>query len=558
MSDSEAPRSDGPPRDPMDAPIDVTFAGLEVLLAVRPPSGDEAPATVDEALAVLKRSPLTRVERSPVESAIAEQSGTAAAVGEVTVPAEAEGWFIAASPDRLAAYLVPVPPPPPPDDTEDTPADTVEDESVATPASEDDDATQADTTIESSAIDRKRRELGITSGMLQEVVDGFDPARELTNICCVARGRSPVEGRNGVITWLLDSGEEHAPVDREDGSVDHHSMPVKRFVEEGEPLARRTAPVIGTDGEDIFGETIEARAVRDPAIEEIAGENTEVRGDELVAKISGLPRAIGEKINVLLIYEVSGDLDYSVGNIEFAGDVVVGGDMKPGFAIVATGSVTIRGMTERATIRAGGDITVQGVVGARESAGAHEDGEHGDETHELEAGGDLTAQYLNGVAAKAGGEIQVNREIVNCTLTATRVTTSSNGRIVGGEVTASTEISSGSLGSQHGVPTRLCVPAATEDGPAVIRGGKAVHDGVEIHVGNATLAIDEELAGASFWQLSGKVARLDSHADAAALERFAQETDQKVPTVRSDNDTTDDDPTDDATNDSLDAAPDAA
>ena len=421
MSDSEAPRSDDPPRDPMDAPIDVTFAGLEVRLAVRPPSGDEAPATVDEALAVLKRSPLTRVERGPVESAIEEQSGTAVPVGEVTVPAEAEGWFIAASPDRLAAYLVPVPPPPPPDDAEGTPASEDEDatapadEDDATPPAEDGDATQADMTIESSAIDRKRRELGITSGMLQEVVDSFDPARELTDICCVARGRSPVEGRHGVITWLLDSGEEHAPVEREDGSVDHHSMPVKRFVEEGEPLARRTAPVIGTDGEDIFGETIEARAVRDPAIEEIAGENTEVRGDELVAKISGLPRAIGEKINVLLIYEVPGDLDYSVGNIEFAGDVVVGGDMKPGFAIVATGSVTIRGMTERATIRAGGDITVQGVVGTRESAGGREadgeDGEHGDETHELEAGGDLTAQYLNGVAAKAGGEIQVNREI---------------------------------------------------------------------------------------------------------------------------------------------------
>ena len=83
----------------------------------------------------------------------------------------------------------------------------------------------------------------------------------------------------------------------------------------------------------------------------------------------------------------------------------------------------------------------------------------------------------------------------------------------------------------------------------MIRGGQAVHDGVEIQVGNAVLAIDDELAGASFWQLGGKVVRLDSHADAAALERFASETDQKVPTIRSGDDTTDE-----AADDAADAA----
>ncbi len=521
-------------------------------LAVRSPIGDEAPATVDEALAVLGRNPPSQINRRAIEDAISEQSGTAVAVGEITVPAESDGWFIAVSPDRLAAYLVPAPPP----EEDTTPPETAEDDDATSPAdgdadatspadadatasNEDDDATQADTTIDRSAIDRKRRELEITTGVLKDVIDSFDPARDLTELCCIARGRAPVEGRHGIITWLLDSEEEdQAPVELEDGSVDHHAMPVKRFVDAGAPLARRTPPVMGADGEDVFGEMIEARPVRDPALDEIVGENTEVRGEELVAKISGLPRATGEKINVLIVYEVPGDLDYSVGNIEFAGDVVVRGDMKPGFSIVATGSVTIKGMTERATIRAGGDITVQGVVGGWEFDGDREadgeDVEHNDEEHQLQAGGDLTAQYLNGVAAHAGGEIQVNREIVNCALTATRVTTSSKGRIVGGEVTAQTEISGGSLGSQQGVPTRLNVPAATADGPAVIRASEAVYDGVNVQVGNSALAIDDELKGTSFWQLSGGVVRLDSHADVAALEQFAVETERSLPTFSPD------------------------
>ena len=292
-------------------------------------------------------------------------------------------------------------------------------------------------------------------------------------------------------------------------------------MDEGSVLATRRPPVEGTAGMDVLGQTLEPRPLKDPALDPLAGQNTEVRGDSLVATQPGRPTMRGDRIDVLPVYEVAGDLDYSVGNIEFAGDVVVRGDVKPGFSIVATGSVVVGGMVEHGTIHAGGDITLQGVVGGGQP------GEEDDEERvELHAGEDLMAQYMQNVSARADGEIKVNREIVNCTLSATRVTTSPTGRIVGGNVTATSEISSGSLGSQTGTSTRLSVPTARSDDPIVVRAHEAVYPGVKIHVSGAMLDVEDGLRGASFWQLNGEVVRLDALAGAEDLAQLAREIEE--------------------------------
>ena len=47
------------------------------------------------------------------------------------------------------------------------------------------------------------------------------------------------------------------------------------------------------------------------------------------------------------IPEISGDVDYSTGHIEFSGSVVIEGSVKPLFRVKATGSVTIGGNIEK-------------------------------------------------------------------------------------------------------------------------------------------------------------------------------------------------------------------
>ena len=266
--------------------------------------------------------------------------------------------------------------------------------------------------------------------------------------------------------------------------------------------------------------------MRDETLDSLAGENTEVRGSELVATSPGRPVVRGSRIDVLPVFAVEGDLDYSVGNIDFAGDVTVRGDVMPGFSIHATGSVTVYGMTEHATIHAGGDLILQGVVGLIE-ADDHGDGmEH---EAEIVVGGNLTAQYLHNIAVEVAGEAIVNREMVNCQIVADRVELPSKGRIVGGVTAAKLEIECGTLGSNNGVSTHMQLHAKRSEGPAVLRGLAAVHAGVKINVTGALLEVEDDLPSGSFWQLEGEVVRMDALASVQDLVALAEATDRRPP-----------------------------
>ena len=236
------------------------------------------------------------------------------------------------------------------------------------------------------------------------------------------------------------------------------------------------------------------------------GRNTEIQGENLVATTSGRALLNGDRIDVVPVYEVPRDLDYSVGNIEFGGDVMVRGDVKPGFSIVAEGSVVVQGMTERASIRAEGDITLMGVSGGGDT--------------EIECGGNLAARYLQAVIAKVAGDLKVNSEIINCDIRARRVVTSPAGRIVGGTVTAETEIVTGTLGSAATTPTQVTVASKSRLTTRVIRARERVHPGVKVQIGVATLEVEDELLASSFWELQGAIVRLDPSASISDLEQL--------------------------------------
>ncbi|MSQ61716.1 MAG: DUF342 domain-containing protein [Dehalococcoidia bacterium] len=102
------------------------------------------------------------------------------------------------------------------------------------------------------------------------------------------------------------------------------------------------------------------------------GAGTELDGDTIVSSFAGRPLFKQGRIEVLPVYEVSGDLDFSVGKITFLGDVIIRGDIKPGFSIHTNGSVTVRGTTEHATIiaaRPGSGRLSQGLCAAMGRSG---------------------------------------------------------------------------------------------------------------------------------------------------------------------------------------------
>ena len=470
--------------------LELTFRGRTVSLVIRPPPEGTPPVGTDLAFRATRSAPLEKFPLELLVQAVKRPTGRPVVLGEVPVPVDVDGaWFITVSPDGLAAYAVP----------------TAERGAGAAERADAESAVSPEPLVGRNELRDALQAADVTSGVLDAALERFAEPQPLADVICLARGTPPQPGRDASVEFAFDVDPPTTPPPNEDGSIDYHAAFGERFVESGAALARYQPPVEGTPGVDVRGVPLPPPPTKDDPLEGIAGANTEVRGEQLFATQPGRPLLNGQRVDVVATYEVPGDLDYSVGNLTFPGDVTVRGDVKPGFCIDATGSVTVQGVTDHATIRAGQDIVVRGVVGGDESV--------------LEAGGDVVAQYLHGAHITAGGEVLTAREIVNCTVTARRVETPQAGRIVGGEIIAKDEVDTGALGSPKAVPTRV---RAGEIGarPAqepVVRARRAAYPGVLVQVGVAALLLTDDADAASFWAVGDAIVRLSAGANATDL-----------------------------------------
>ena len=491
-----------------------THDGVELLLH---PGGSETPApSVDEIAAALRGSAIASIDSLVIARALATHARNPHAalvttVGFPNVPVSARPpCAILVSLDRLAAFAVPVQPPAVPEGPE------VPEVPAAAPT-DTDDAEMADSgttapppavaapepPLTAAELRRRLVEAGVTRGLLDAVIDAFADGVVLDEIRCVARGLQPVAGVDARLEYHIESDAPGAPTGRGSGSIDLHALTAHRFVSEQTVLVTRVPPIAGAPGYDVLGVVIEPPAVRDADLRQVAGTNTEVVGETLVAGITGRPvvNARGA-VDVLPVFEVPGNLDFHVGNIEFPGDVIVRGDVRPGFSIVAGGSVTVGGLVEGASITAGHDVMVLGTVGEHRTT--------------LEVGGDLRARYLHTTDARVAGTVTVASEVVGCTITAERITTGSQGRVVGGYIEATNSIDTGMFGSREGRSTEARVTSTAPD--AVIRVRRAVEPGLLLSVGGASLQIRDELSGASFWNVHGTVTALAAGVDLGQVE----------------------------------------
>jgi uncharacterized protein (DUF342 family) len=70
-------------------------------------------------------------------------------------------------------------------------------------------------------------------------------------------------------------------------------------------------------------------------------------------------RCVDERVEVIDLIKVSGNLDYNTGSIECEGSVRVEGDVLPDFHIRAGGDVSIGGVVDAAEVTAGGAVVVR-------------------------------------------------------------------------------------------------------------------------------------------------------------------------------------------------------
>ncbi|PKM82119.1 MAG: hypothetical protein CVU89_05570 [Firmicutes bacterium HGW-Firmicutes-14] len=194
---------------------------------------------------------------------------------------------------------------------------------------------------------------GINESAMSRVVENNT---EGTVKVLIAAGQPPEPSKDAVIEYVFEKKEASSA----ETPNAYRKIAIKS-VEVGEVLAVKSSPQEGEAGTNLFGESIVPKPPEDTKI--IIGEGVKLVKNETVAvaAITGRPVLEGRKIKILKvlpIYTVDGDVDISVGNINFKGDVLVYGNVLEGFRLWAGGDITVLGNVIQAKLNAGGNIII--------------------------------------------------------------------------------------------------------------------------------------------------------------------------------------------------------
>jgi hypothetical protein len=135
----------------------------------------------------------------------------------------------------------------------------------------------------------------------------------------------------------------------------------ERYVRAGAVLAKVSAPLSGSEGRTVLDEPIPVGEPRRVALEVGAGATVEHDG-RVVATSDGHARYAGGMIVVTPALMVEGDIRSTHGEVASPGSVDVEGSVEDGSVVRAKRNVVIGDSVRRATVEAGGSITIAGAA----------------------------------------------------------------------------------------------------------------------------------------------------------------------------------------------------
>lgn len=206
-----------------------------------------------------------------------------------------------------------------------------------------------------SALAAKGVKYNINEELIRSLIERKDFDKEIK----AAEADMPVDGKNGTITYKFNKEQVIAPQEDDKGFVDYKNLGLIRNIRENDVIAVITPPEQGTDGKDIRGVVMKAAPGKPAPFTVGRGTRLTEDGLSIVAAIDGHVCYRDKTFCVDPTVTISGDVDASVGNIDFLGDVIIKGEVMEGFSVTAGRNITVGGNVTGARIKAGGSITVK-------------------------------------------------------------------------------------------------------------------------------------------------------------------------------------------------------
>lgn len=334
---------------------------------------------------------------------------------------------------------------------------------------------ELDDEILSAELEREQ----ICFGIDRDLADGLPGVQDrYFRLIPIARGREAVHGLDGSVEDRFPRKRERKPAVDEHNRVDYMNLNFIHNVKAGEIICRITPPTEGEPGRTVRNREIAARNGKPAVVPK--GRNTVLSEDglTLMAAISGNVEFSGRSFQVSQVMEIPGNVDYSVGNINFLGDVHIHGDICRGFTVRAMGNITVDGVVEACSVEAGRDlIVVKGIQGDNQAV--------------IRAQRSIYAKFLENCCVSAKVSLEADC-IIGCEVYCDGTVTVRSGHksIIGGEIYAAHEVSAGTIG------TRM------ENRTDIIIGGQPCEN------------FDYDMLRREIWEMEEELNRVDLQPDA--------------------------------------------
>lgn len=247
--------------------------------------------------------------------------------------------------------------------------------------------------IEKQDIADELQRQGITYGINWTKIEEIVEKKEYRQLFQIAEGKVPQDGQNGKIKDYFPRQHELKFSSKSNGGIDFKNLNLIHNVGKGTTVCEITRPTEPVSGINILGKSVNGNRGKMPEIPQ--GKNVAFSDDKLklITTCEGNLTFRNGRFHVENVYSTSGNVDNSVGNIDFSGSVYIKGDVLEGFSVKAKGDITVVGMVEGAYLKSEGSIILhKGMRGMKKGI--------------LEAKGDITGKFLEDCTIHAQGNIQ--------------------------------------------------------------------------------------------------------------------------------------------------------
>ncbi len=283
---------------------------------------------------------------------------------------------------------------------------------------------------------------GIIYGIVDEsMIENYLRAEQTpTERFIVAHGKAPAANKPPEIQYLFRSDPLGVGTAREAGTIDWKNRGKLPQAKVDDVIAEIIPGVEGSSGTDVFGTELLAPAIKPALFKCGKGVAMSDDGTQYLAKRNGMVVLSDDrKITILETLAIAGDIGLETGHIDYDGHVEVSGSVHKGYRVNCK-SLRAEEIQE-AEITVAGDMIVMG--GIYDSTVKCKD--------------NLQASHIHKSNIQTGGELFVEKEIMESKIESSGKCMIADGTIIFSEVKAKNGIFTNNIGTKGSKPSMLFI-----------------------------------------------------------------------------------------------------